>query len=217
MSGAPLPSYLVRPSRGETRAVAVVLPGGRADSLDPTHPRHLSGVRMIPFARMLNRCGATAGLAVWSVRYRVRGWNGEEMSPVADVRWVLEQVRESHGDVPLALIGHSMGGRTAVRVADHPNVVGVVALAPWLPKSEPVEQLRGRRLLIAHGTLDRVTSPRASERFAARAEGVAGDVTFVAVRGETHAMMLRPALWHRLATDHALASLGLKRQTAPPE
>lgn len=204
-------SYVVRPSRGETRAVAVVLPGGRADSFDPTHPRHLSGVRMIPFARMLHRRGADAGLAVWSVRYRVRGWNGEEMSPVADVRWVLTEAQKRHGEIPVVLMGHSMGGRTALRVADDANVVGVVALAPWLPKSEPVDQLRGRRLLIAHGTLDRVTSPRASQRFAARAEGVAAQVTFVAVRGETHAMMLRPALWHRLATDHALADLGLQR------
>jgi dienelactone hydrolase len=203
------PSYVIRPSRGETRAVALVLPGGRADSFDATHPRHLSGVRMIPFARLLHRRGAEAGLAVWSVRYRVRGWNGEEMSPVTDVLRVLEQVRERYGDVPLVLVGHSMGARTAVRVAGHANVVGVVALAPWLPKSDPVDQLRGRRLLIAHGTLDRVTSPRASQRFAGRAEGVAADVTFIAVRGETHAMLLRPAFWHRLAADRALADLGL--------
>ncbi|HMC68182.1 MAG TPA: alpha/beta hydrolase, partial [Mycobacteriales bacterium] len=74
-----------RAAAGATRAVALVLPGGRADSFEPTAARHLSGVRMRPFAASLQRNGARHGLEVWSVRYRVRGWNGEQASPVADV------------------------------------------------------------------------------------------------------------------------------------
>jgi len=53
--------------------------------------------------------------------------------PDADARWALAQVRASYGAVPVVLLGHSMGARTAVRVADDPAVVGVVALAPWFP------------------------------------------------------------------------------------
>jgi len=204
------PALVVRPALAETAAVALVLPGGRENSLAPTQPRHLSGVRMIPFARALHRQGAALGLAVWSVRYRVRGWNGEEMSPVPDVRWALDQVRDQHGPVPVVLVGHSMGGRTAVRVAGDASVAGVVALAPWLPKTDPVEQLSGRRLLIAHGTLDRVTSPRASQRFVVRARDVTPDVAFVAVRGETHAMLLRAPFWHGLAAAYALDTLELR-------
>jgi pimeloyl-ACP methyl ester carboxylesterase len=198
----------VHPADGDTCAVAIVLPGGRADSFELTQSRHLSAVRMRPFARSLHRAGRRAGLTVMLLRYRYRGWNGEEMSPVADVRWALDYAHARHGDVPVVLVGHSMGGRTALRVAGDGSVRGVAALAPWLPNDEPVEQLAGREVLIAHGTLDRVTSPRASQRFAERARGTASRVDYVAVRGDAHAMLLRARLWHRLATRFALRVTG---------
>src|SRR3954453_4781451 len=148
------PAVIAYPAAGATAAVVLVLPGGRADSFEPTSTRHLSAVRMRPFARSLSRRGRRRGLVVWLVRYRYRGWNGEEMSPVPDARWALQEVRRRHGDVPVVLVGHSMGGRTAMRVADDPSVRAVVALAPWLPDGEPVEHLAGRSVLIVHGTLD---------------------------------------------------------------
>ena len=46
--------------------------------------------------------------------------------------------------MPVVLLGHSMGGRTAVAVADDPSVVGVVALAPWLPAGR-AERRPGRQ------------------------------------------------------------------------
>jgi len=97
-----------------------------------------------------------------------------------------------------------MGGRTALRVAGDASVLGVAALAPWLPDGEPVEQLVGREVLIAHGNLDRVTSPRASREFADRARPVAKHVDYVTVWGDAHAMLLRAPMWHRLATRFAL-------------
>lgn len=205
------PVVAVAPARGETRAVALVLPGGRADSFDPTTSRQLTGVRMRPFAAALHRAGAARGLAVWLVRYRVRGWNGEQMSPVADVRWVLDDVRRRHGDAAIGLVGHSMGGRTAIRVGGDDGIASVAALAPWLPKDEPVDQLSGRRLLIVHGTFDKVTSPRASARFADRARAAGADVDFVSMRGETHAMLLRARRWHALTTQFTLDALPLCR------
>ncbi len=82
-------------------------------------------LRMVPFAWALRNAGARRGVAVWRVRYRVRGWNGPAPSPVTDVENVLERVRLAYGiDVPVVLVGHSMGGRTALRVAGHPNVRG---------------------------------------------------------------------------------------------
>ena len=42
---------------GETRGVALVLHGGRADSYDRVRGRHLSPARMQPFARTLHRQG----------------------------------------------------------------------------------------------------------------------------------------------------------------
>jgi len=200
------PALTVHPA-AETKAVALVLPGGRADSFEPTQSRHLSAVRMRPIARALHRAGRSRGLAVWLVRYRYRGWNGTEMSPVADVQWTLQAVRQRHGEVPIVLVGHSMGGRTALRVAGGESVRGVAALAPWLPDGEPVEQLAGREILIVHGQLDRVTSPRASRRYAERARSAATAVDYVTVRGDTHAMLARARLWHRLATRFTLRLL----------
>ena len=155
------PSVTVRAASGSVRAVALVLPGGKADSLDPTSHGQLTAVRMRPFAAALHRRGAALGLEVRSLRYRVRGWNGPQMSPVEDARWALDEIRAAYGAVPVALVGHSMGGRAAMRVAGASEVVSVVGLAPWLPAEDPVRQLAGRRVLIAHGALDFVTSPRA--------------------------------------------------------
>jgi dienelactone hydrolase len=187
-----------------------VLPGGRADSFEPTTGRQLSGVRMLPFAASLHRGGARHGLAVWTVRYRVRGWNGKEASPLADVTSALDQVRERHGDVPIVLVGHSMGGRVAMRLAGEESVIAAIGLAPWLPDGEPVEQLAGRRILLAHGDRDSVTSPRATQRFAERAQPFAAQLDVVVVRGERHAMLLRSRTWHGLATAFTLDCLGMR-------
>jgi dienelactone hydrolase len=110
-----------------------------------------------------------------------------------------------------------MGGRTALRVAGDRSVRGVVALAPWLVDTEPVEQLAGRQLAIAHGTLDKITSPLASRRYADRAADVADLVTYVTVRGDVHAMLFRWRSWHRLTTGFALGMLGVQHTQAGSE
>jgi dienelactone hydrolase len=209
VTSAGVSSVAVRPADGATRAVVLVLPGGRADGLDPTRQRDLAGTRMQPFAASLHRRGARHGIEVATLRYRVRGWNGALMSPVPDTEQALEDVRRRHGQVPVVLVGHSMGGRVAMRVAGDASVVAAVGLAPWLPDGEPVAQLSGRHLLLAHGNLDRVTSAVATRRFSdqARAHGIAAD--FVVVRGETHAMLLRSRSWHRLADGFVLDVLGV--------
>ena len=208
MTAALAPTLTVREARRQTAAVALLLPGGKADSFDPVDRHHLAGVRMLPFARMLGRAGR-GRLAVWTLRYRVRGWNGAEMSPVEDATWALDEIRRRHGDVPVVLLGHSMGGRTAMRVAGSASVRGVVGLAPWLPDGEPVQQLAGRRVLVIHGSADRVTSPGASRRFVDRAAGVAAEASYIALPGETHAMLLRARTWHRLSTSYAVDVVGL--------
>lgn len=192
------------------RAVALVLHGGKERSHEPAVPSQLAAVRMRPFASALQRRGGRLGLAVSSLGYRYRGWNGEEASPVADARWAIAELRDRHGDVPVVLIGHSMGGRAALRVADEPHVCGVIALAPWTTAADSVTQLVGRRTLIAHGNLDFVTSPRASHRYAARARDAGADVTYRVVHGDNHAMLLRAATWHRLTARTALDFVGLR-------
>jgi pimeloyl-ACP methyl ester carboxylesterase len=203
------PQLHVLPAQGATRGIVLVLHGGKADSHEPARTSHLSARRLRPFARALHRGGAEHGIAVWSLQYRMRGWNGAEMSPVHDARWALAQVRAQHGPVPVVLLGHSMGGRAAVHVLDDPNVVAMVALAPWLP-DEPSEGTHGRRMLIAHGRLDRWTSARDSAAWADRARLDARAVTYVRVRRSGHFLFSRTRLWTDLAVGFCLKSLGLE-------
>jgi pimeloyl-ACP methyl ester carboxylesterase len=202
------PSVAVLAPAGETAAVVLVLPGGKVDSVERSRPTQLAALRMRPFATSLHRRGRSRGVAVWTVRYRYRGWNGAQRSPVADVEWALGEVRRRHGEVPVVLVGHSMGGRAALAAAGHPLVKGVCALAPWIERGDSVAPLAGRALLIVHGSVDRVTSPHASRRFAGQAEEVAASVAYVSLLGETHPMVLRWSTWHRLATDFVMGVLG---------
>jgi len=190
----------VTPASGPTRAVALVLHGGRARSTAPATDRQLAVLRMLPFATALHRAGGGEGLAVARLRYELRGWNGDRRSPVRDAERALEQLSTRFPDVPIALVGHSMGGRAAVYAAGYEGVRAVVGLAPWLEGGDPVEQLAGRRVLLVHGTRDRMTSAAATVRFAERAGRFADAVTFVSVEGGRHAMLARAAVWHSLVS-----------------
>lgn len=192
------PVLRVSTPKGDVRAVALVLHGGRAHGTSPVRARQLAVVRMLPFAAALERAGSADGLAVARLRYRVRGWNGAEQSPVADARWALDQLQQRFPDAPVAVVGHSMGGRTAVYVAGHDNVRAVVGLAPWIEPGDPYRQLAGRRVLFIHGTHDRMTSARASAEYARLAAGVASSMSYVRIRNEGHPMLRRPGVWHEL-------------------
>jgi pimeloyl-ACP methyl ester carboxylesterase len=198
------PVLSVLPAQGPTLGVALVLHGGKSHSREPVEARHLSPARMVPFARHLHRAGRRHGLAVWSLRNSVRGWNGEDMTPLQDARWALEQISSRHPDVPIFLVGHSMGGLTAVCAADHPQVEAVVALAPWLSPGTPVSGVTNRKVLIVHGTIDRWTSPSASLAFSRRAGAGAASMQYVALKGAGHFMLRKIRLWHTLSTGFVL-------------
>ena len=55
--------------------------------------------------------------------------------------------------------------------------------------------------------------PVASRRFVDRARALA-DVRFVSIRGETHAMVLRAPVWHRLCTAFVLDLVGVRELPA---
>jgi pimeloyl-ACP methyl ester carboxylesterase len=166
----------------------------------------LAVLRMLPFARTLRAAGNVRGLAVARLRYAVRGWNGLARSPVRDAHAALDDLAARYPDAPVALVGHSMGGRAAIYVAGHPAVRAVVALAPWIERGDPVDPVRGRRVLVAHGDADRVTSPAAAAAYARSAALVAESVSFVRVHGDGHAMLRRSALWHQLASEFVLGA-----------
>ena len=108
-------------------------------------------------------------------------------------------MRRELGDVPVVLLGHSMGARTAAYVADDPSVVGVVALAPWWMPEDPVDALRGKRVLAAHGRTDKITSARQTRAYLERAERVAAEVAFRDMGRVGHYMFRRVPEWNAVA------------------
>jgi predicted alpha/beta-hydrolase family hydrolase len=213
----PSPSLTRRDVDGTPRGLVLMLHGGRADGTDVVDDRSASWRRsrwmMDQVADRFERSGA----GVWLLRYGVRGWNARTASPpspVPDARWALAEVRRELGDVPVVLLGHSMGGRTAVAVADEPNVVGVVALAPWLPGDEPNAALRGRHLAAAHGSTDKITSARQTRAFCRAAEGVAASVEMQDMGRVGHYMFRRIPAWNAFAVDRSLAQLGLREPSS---
>ncbi|QFU88837.1 alpha/beta hydrolase [Amycolatopsis sp. YIM 10] len=199
----------IRRGRGPLRAVVLVLHGGAEHGRATVHPWRLAYLRMVPIAKSLHRATARHGVEVRLLRNRVRGWNAPGLDAVRDARWALDGIRAEHPGVPVVLVGHSMGGRVALRVADDPAVAGVCALAPWTPAGEPVAAVRDRAVLIAHGTKDLITSPADSYTFGSRAETVASRIARFEVSDEGHAMLRRSPVWTRLVCAFTLDTLGL--------
>jgi alpha-beta hydrolase superfamily lysophospholipase len=178
----------------------LVLHGGKAHSEESSERKRLAYRRMLPFAWTLAR----RGLAVYTLRYRVRGWNAPARDALVDARWATAAMAERHPGVPVVLLGHSMGGRAALGAAGAPNVVAVCALAPWLDGSDPVGQLAGRTVLLAHGDRDRWTDPAASYAYALRAKAAGVAVCRFDVPGAGHFMLTRIGEWHTLVRRFVL-------------
>jgi dienelactone hydrolase len=171
-------------------------------------------LRMIPVAWAIRRAVQGSGIAVWRHRFEVRGWNGEQASPANDLARLLDDIQARHDGVGVVLAGHSMGARAAFRAAGHPAVCAVAGLAPWLPAGEPVAQLAGRRVLLAHGTADTVTRPSDTWAYAGRARAVTS-VTALEIGAGDHPMLHRASLWHAIAAEFARLSFGLPAGPGP--
>jgi pimeloyl-ACP methyl ester carboxylesterase len=190
------------------RGVVVVAHGGKEVSTEPVTAVQPAVLRMIPVARAIRNELRGSGAVVVRPLFRLRGWNGAEASPVNDLGNVLDEIRGRFGDVPVVLVGHSMGARAALRAAGHPAVTAVAGLAPWLPSGEPVNQLAGRRILLAHGSADHLTNPGQTWDYADRASSV-GQVAALEVLDGDHPMLRRARLWHNIAAEFARVALGL--------
>jgi len=188
----------------DPRAVVLVLHGGasRPDST-MVSPTQLSVLRMKPVASRVARAGR-GRLAVLRLLNSHRGWD-PRTTPVDDVRWALAQVADRFGDLPVGLVGHSLGGRAALLAGAAPAVRSVVALNPWVMPADDAA-LGGTRVLVAHGDHDRIASiDRAhlvAEKLSRRTE-----VEFVVVPGGKHAMLRHGWRFEQLAADFTVASL----------
>ncbi|MFG3495834.1 alpha/beta hydrolase [Streptomyces sp. NPDC047928] len=194
-------------AQGTPRAAVLLLHGGRADALTPPPFPNLPALRMVPFATAIGRATRGDGVVVGTVRYRHRGWNGSRDDAARDAERALVELARTAGPVPVVLVGHSMGARAALRVAGHPRVRGVVALAPWCPPGEPVAHLSGKRLYLLHDEADRITDARATWAFADRATAAGAEARRIVMPRGGHGMLRGARLWHRTVTDLAAGLL----------
>ena len=191
--------------RRQPAAIALLLHGGAEHGLVRTTKRTPPLLRMLAVGRSVERnLGGRVGVA--TLRDAVRGYNGEQRSPVVDAQWALRRVRELYPDLPIALIGHSMGGRVALEVAGSEGVVAVVGMAPWIPRQYDVQPFLGRHTLLLHGRKDIVTDPRESAKLVARIRGAGGDARGIQLT-DWHAMLLQARAWHRHTTEFLAQTL----------
>ena len=168
--------------------VVIVLHGGASrGGQTRVSPTQLSVLRMIPVAHRIARAGRSR-LAVHRLLNSHRGWD-TTTTPVMDARWAVEQVRDRHGDLPVALVGHSLGGRAALLAGDDPHVRCIVALNPLVLPSD-----------------HRVAPPSRSADFVRRLpDGT--DVDLVLIPEGRHAMLRHGRDFEEWATDFVVATL----------
>ncbi|MBS2939213.1 alpha/beta hydrolase [Nocardioides sp. J2M5] len=185
--------------------VVLVLHGGAArEGRTTVSPAQLSVLRMVPVARRIARAGRRR-LAVHRLLNSHRGWDSRT-TPVMDVARALERMQDLHGDLPVALVGHSLGGRAALLASGGDLAVrAAVALNPWL---HPTDQVHGTnaRVLVVHGTDDRIARPGLSEDLVRRAPD-ALRIGRIAVGGGRHAMLRRARTYESLTADFVTAVL----------
>ncbi|MEU5832855.1 alpha/beta hydrolase [Streptomyces diacarni] len=207
-------ALVLRRSPARPQAAVLLLHGGRADGLETPPALNLPALRMRPFATALLRATRSSPVLVGRVRYRRRGWNGERQDTVRDARRALAELRRLAGPVPVVLVGHSMGGRAALRLGGLDEVRAVVALAPWCPEGEPVAHLAGRRVTVLHDESDRVTRAAGSWDLVHRAQEAGARTAAVPMPRGGHTMLRDARRWHRLATGAVLDALGMAPQDA---
>nr|WP_026004843.1 hypothetical protein [Streptomyces sp. AA1529] len=155
----------------------------------------------------------------------------------ADAEEAVTEVVRRYGDIPVCLVGTDVGALAALRAAGHEAVVSAVALGPLLRTApdghrsgpaeedgpaegngsgsagrsgdgaEPVQQLRGRDVLIVHGTNDTRCDPELSFRLAERAKKVNTRVCRFEVHTDGHGLRGYAAEVAALTEDFALGTL----------
>jgi dienelactone hydrolase len=134
-------------------------------------------------------------IAFLEVKFRIKSWHRLDMC-AEDATAAIEEAGEA-GAGEVLLLGFSMGGAVAIKAAGHPAVRTVLGLAPWIPERLSLAPLRGRRLVVVHGALDRYlpgipgVSPASSRRGFDRARALGVDGTYTLLPGAIHPIAVR--------------------------
>lgn len=172
----------------------------------PTSPTQLSVLRMVPVARRVARAGR-GRLRVHRLLNSSRGWDPDR-TPVEDVEWALWRLGQDGPRLPTCLVGHSLGGRAALLAGGGEDVVSVVALNPWVYADDASRtHLAGRRVLVVHGTDDRIADPRRARRVVDDLRSRGTDASMTDVEGGRHAMLRHGRVFERHAADFATRTL----------
>jgi dienelactone hydrolase len=171
---------------GTTQGAAVIcVNGGQAAEVEGTWSASLEWL----VRRLAPRFPA---LGFAEVRYRIKSWRRLEWC-IEDARAAIREV-----DAPRTLLlGFSMGGAVSIGCADEPGVEEVLGLAPWIPDRLSVEPLRGKRLRVLHGSLDRNlpgvpgVSPALSRRGFDRARAIGVEGEYTVIPGALHGVALQ--------------------------
>jgi pimeloyl-ACP methyl ester carboxylesterase len=175
---------------GDGPVAVVCVNGGQASEVEGTWSASLEWL----VGRLARRLPA---LKLAEVRYRIKSWKQLDEC-IADARAAVREV----GAERTLMLGFSMGGAVAISVCDEPGVEGVLGLAPWIPDRLSVEPIRGKRLDVLHGSLDRWlpgipgVSPALSRRGFDRALAVGATGAYELIPGALHGIALR-AHWGR--------------------
>jgi len=166
-------------------AAVVCVNGGQAAEVEGTWSASLEWL----VRRLAPRFPA---LAFAEVRYRIKSWN--------KLDWCVEDARAAVAELGsrrTLLLGFSMGGAVGVRAADEPSVETVLGLAPWLPDRLSLEPLRGKRLRVLHGSLDRAfpgipgVAPALARRGFERALALGATGEYTLIRAGLHGVAVR--------------------------
>lgn len=195
--------------------MVLMLHGGQAHGLEPTSRWQSSVLRLVPFtAAIARRRRGNTAIAV--LRYAVRGWNAHG-DPVRDARWALAEMERVCGDLPVALVGYSMGGRAALRLVNERPFAALVTLSAWAEPAEmkPAKGASSMKVLMLHGGADQVCPPAGTEAAARVLRQARVGVDVEIVPGDTHSIFANPRYWHQRTAAFVNAALPMPPLLTP--